>query len=234
VRNDEQMVLPHGYTNSTRLTAEGHVEKVYLGMRRNERAACELACLTHLATLLPVPRVIAFERDGTSMTTAKLPGHHGQDLLDEGHGRSVLELVGRTHRRLQQIPVEVLPELPGHGAALVHGDFGAQNMLFDLDHNEVTAILDWELAQRGDPIQDLAWAEWIVRTHHPTAIRDLDALFDGAGWEPPWEDRRASMLRSCDRHLATCISAGDSGAVELWQTRRRSTADWTELPNTSV
>jgi aminoglycoside phosphotransferase (APT) family kinase protein len=38
---------------------------------------------------------------------------------------------------------------------LVHGDAGPGNFLFDGGH--LTALLDWELAHRGDPIEDLAW-----------------------------------------------------------------------------
>lgn len=40
-------------------------------------------------------------------------------------------------------------------AALVHGDAGPGNFAFDGD--EVTAVLDWELAHLGDPMEDLAW-----------------------------------------------------------------------------
>jgi aminoglycoside phosphotransferase (APT) family kinase protein len=38
---------------------------------------------------------------------------------------------------------------------LVHGDAGPGNFLFDQGH--LTVLLDWELAHRGDPIEDLAW-----------------------------------------------------------------------------
>jgi aminoglycoside phosphotransferase (APT) family kinase protein len=39
--------------------------------------------------------------------------------------------------------------------ALVHGDAGPGNFLFDGGH--MTAIIDWELAHPGDPMEDLAW-----------------------------------------------------------------------------
>jgi len=38
---------------------------------------------------------------------------------------------------------------------LVHGDFRTGNYL--ADENGVTAILDWELAHLGDPVEDLGW-----------------------------------------------------------------------------
>ena len=38
---------------------------------------------------------------------------------------------------------------------LVHGDFRMGNLMLDADG--ITAVLDWELAHCGDPIEDLAW-----------------------------------------------------------------------------
>jgi aminoglycoside phosphotransferase (APT) family kinase protein len=38
---------------------------------------------------------------------------------------------------------------------LVHGDAGPGNFLFS--KNKVTALIDWELAHLGDPLEDLAW-----------------------------------------------------------------------------
>jgi len=42
--------------------------------------------------------------------------------------------------------------------ALVHGDYRAGNFLFDPATNEMTAMLDWELARFGDRHEDLGWA----------------------------------------------------------------------------
>jgi aminoglycoside phosphotransferase (APT) family kinase protein len=41
-------------------------------------------------------------------------------------------------------------------AAVVHGDFRPGNVLYEDDR--ITALLDWEMAHVGDPIEDLAWA----------------------------------------------------------------------------
>jgi aminoglycoside phosphotransferase (APT) family kinase protein len=40
--------------------------------------------------------------------------------------------------------------------SLLHGDYRAGNFLFEEDR--ITAIVDWELASLGDPLQDLGWA----------------------------------------------------------------------------
>ncbi len=49
-----------------------------------------------------------------------------------------------------------IPE-PSGPPALVHGDFRSGNFLVD-DQNRLLAILDWEMAHVGDPMEDLAWA----------------------------------------------------------------------------
>jgi aminoglycoside phosphotransferase (APT) family kinase protein len=40
---------------------------------------------------------------------------------------------------------------------LVHGDFRTGNFLFE-DAPAITAMLDWELAHLGDPMEDVGWA----------------------------------------------------------------------------
>lgn len=48
------------------------------------------------------------------------------------------------------------PEVPE--TTLVHGDFRVGNMLVDHDEDELTGVLDWELARVGDPLYDLGYA----------------------------------------------------------------------------
>ena len=47
-----------------------------------------------------------------------------------------------------------LPD-PDGPVVLVHGDAGPGNFLFE--HGRLTALIDWELAHLGDPMEDLAW-----------------------------------------------------------------------------
>lgn len=58
------------------------------------------------------------------------------------------------------------------GSAIVHGDFRAGNFLFDED--DVSAVLDWELAHVGDPVEDLAW--FTSRVNRASADRACDML----------------------------------------------------------
>jgi len=193
--------MPHGYTNH--VTGDGTViVKRYVGPDRRQRRDTELWALSTLAGRLPVPRVLHAGDD--TVTTALLPGAHDQDLIARGHAAGVLRSCGR-----------LLPSLP-----MVHGDYGPQNMLFDPDTLEVTGVLDWEWAHHGDPIEDLAWAEWIIRTHHPDQVSALDALFEGYGHRPPLARRRAVALAKCrqmrDRPGSDPVWAERVAATDAW------------------
>jgi aminoglycoside phosphotransferase (APT) family kinase protein len=49
------------------------------------------------------------------------------------------------------------PPPPAQKIAVVHGDYRTGNFLFD-DTGNIRAILDWEMAHLGDPLEDLGWA----------------------------------------------------------------------------
>lgn len=49
---------------------------------------------------------------------------------------------------------KVLPDDPSE-TSLIHGDFRNGNLI--VDETGLVAVLDWELAHRGDPMEDLAW-----------------------------------------------------------------------------
>jgi aminoglycoside phosphotransferase (APT) family kinase protein len=46
---------------------------------------------------------------------------------------------------------------PSGALSLVHGDYRSGNFLYNAD-GEIRAILDWEMAHIGDPLEDLAWS----------------------------------------------------------------------------
>jgi aminoglycoside phosphotransferase (APT) family kinase protein len=48
------------------------------------------------------------------------------------------------------------PPPPAQKISVVHGDYRTGNFLFD-SAGEIHAILDWEMAHLGDPLEDLAW-----------------------------------------------------------------------------
>jgi len=196
------------------------VAKRYTGAGAAERQAREAALLRLLSGSLPVPE-IAGERPGV-LRLHRARGVAGDDLLAVGQSRHVLGLTGSLLRRIQRVDVTALG-LPGDGPVLVHGDYGPQRLR--VDGHEVTAVLDWDLAHAGEPLEDLAWAEWSVRMHHPEAVADLDALFDGYGDHPSWQRRRQAMTAALARREAR---ADDPAVADMWRGRREVARSWTE------
>lgn len=70
------------------------------------------------------------------------------------------------------------PPPPPARIAVVHGDYRSGNFLHD-GAGGVMAILDWEMAHLGDPLEDLAWA--------------MDPL-----WSSPGDERVSGMVRPAD------------------------------------
>lgn len=216
--------LPHGYTNSTYLNDRGAVVKRYQGGDAGERAEREARVLRFVAGRLPVPRVLARGAPALTVELTRLEGVHGQDLLD-AHGASVMRSLGAAAKEIHRLPLsDSVLTLPGKGSVLVHGDFGPQNCLLSTTGDEVVAILDWEFARIGEPLQDLAWAEWIVRTHHPRQVAQVSEMFETYGRQWAWSDRQAAMLSRCARFVTE--TRGDSRNV--WQARLDATASWNE------
>ena len=164
-------------------------------------------------------------RVGVGVTLVEVPGAHGQDMIEAGHGREVLQLLGSLLRELQEIDTASVPGLPGQGDVVVHGDFGPQNVL--VDDRRISALVDWEFAHIGRPVEDLAWAEWIVRMHHPRHTDDLPELFGAAQHAPGWTSRQDAMVTRCRALLRTAERAGSPDGISLWHQRLRITEGWT-------
>ncbi len=62
------------------------------------------------------------------------------------------------------------PPPPAQKIAVVHGDYRTGNFLID-EAGDIRAILDWEMAHLGDPLEDLGWA--------------IDPLWSGGDVEHP-------------------------------------------------
>lgn len=82
------------------------------------------------------------------------------------------------------------------GTVLVHGDFKPGNVL--LAGGEPTALLDWELAHLGDPMEDLGWVT--------QPLRQDEHLIPGA-----WE--RADLFA---RYRAATGRDVDEAGVAWW------------------
>lgn len=240
--------LPHGYTNRT--TGDGAVVvKAYDGPDATARRDRERIALSVLAGAFPVPPLLAVDRGDrhtadhergrdADLTVGFVPGTQAQELLapdiSASVARGVLTACGTTLRRLHGIDPRRLVEAglaPSPAAVaqpvLVHGDYGPNNLLVDPGSMTVTAVLDWEFVHVGEAVEDLAWCEWIVRTHHPDRIGLLGAFFEAYGDTPPWPVRRRAMLERCVQLLDFCTRWDPHGAgVALWQRRLAETAEW--------
>ncbi len=153
--------------------------------------------------------------------------------MQAGHAADVLRACGDLLRRLQDLPADLLGLPASAGQVLVHGDFGPNNILFEPGTHAVRALLDWEYAHVGEPVEDLAWCEWIVRTHHPeqrAALGEFHAGYTAGGRSlPPWPVRRAAMVDRC-RELGEFCQRWEAGGpgVRQWEGRASATAAWIE------
>lgn len=90
---------------------------------------------------------------------------------------------------------EHLPRRPAR-EVLVHGDFRPANIL--VEQGRVTAVLDWELAHVGDPMEDLGWyLAPVYRQEH----------FMGDAWTP------ADFIRRYENRSGIAV---DHEAVRFW------------------
>jgi aminoglycoside phosphotransferase (APT) family kinase protein len=67
---------------------------------------------------------------------------------DERHPQPIARAAMRRLRRN--------PPKPASKVCVVHGDYRSGNVLHD-GHGRILAVLDWEMAHLGDPLEDLAW-----------------------------------------------------------------------------
>jgi len=218
--------MAHGYSHRT-TRAGSVITKAYQGPDASGCCARERATLTALAGLLPVPRVLS--TGAVTLQTGLMPGVHGQDLIEAGLAGPVLAACGRVLRRIHQLPVpaSLLDGAGNRATFLVHGDFGPNNVLLDDRAQAVTAVLDWEWAHAGDPVEDVAWCEFIVRLHHPAEVAALDGFYTGYGSRPPWPRVHEAMVSRCESMLALCRSWDAGGPrTEAWTDRLAVVRSW--------
>jgi len=223
--------LRHSYTNHT-LGDGATVVKYYQGPDAQARSQHEHAALRALQGRVPVPQLL--DSGDRCLTMTFMSGTHGQELLEAGHGRGVLRACGTMLRQIHQLdPGEFATAIPGAAAeaqVLIHGDYGPQNVLLDPATLQISAVLDWEWAHPGYPVEDLAWCEWILRMHHPRHVGLLSVFFDAYGGEiPPWPDRQAFMIGRCQSLLELCRHQEPKGPGERqWAHRLTVTGEWHE------
>jgi aminoglycoside phosphotransferase (APT) family kinase protein len=112
------------------------------------------------------------------------------------------------------------PPPPPQKISVVHGDYRTGNFLYDADGN-IRAILDWEMAHLGDPLEDLGWAIDPLWSHHNPArpagtVSRENAI---AFWE------RASGLKAEPRALFWWEIFASLKGLAIWISAAREYGD---------
>lgn len=138
---------------------------------------------------------------------------HWSDVIqaDEGHPQPI---VRAAIRRLRAHPPP-----PPTRVGIVHGDYRSGNFLHD-GARLILAVLDWEMAHLGDPLEDLGWALDPLWNHgDPTRVGGLLSQGEAlAAWSAhtglPVDDR---ALRWWSLFAAVKAQAIWTSAAKAWR-----------------
>ena len=133
-----------------------------------------------------------------------VPGLAATDQIEQY--RTVLDTVGRPHPTFELVfrwlDAHRPPDDAGRRTCIVHGDFRLGNLM--VDANGLRAVLDWELAHLGDPLEDLGWLcvkAWRFGSPHPVAgVGEYDEL-----------------LAAYATESGVAVDAVDADAVRWWE-----------------
>lgn len=169
----------------------------YYVLNGDRPLAARLSLAERFCDLLALVHLVDWRESGLANATQHDPGPQA----------AIAEL-DRWETVLRRDQLEPYPELElalewlrggaptSSGTVLVHGDFKPGNVL--LDGEAIVALLDWELAHLGDPMEDLGWVTQPLRTR--------EHLIPDA-----WE--RAQLF---ERYQEATGIAVDTGSVTWW------------------
>jgi aminoglycoside phosphotransferase (APT) family kinase protein len=115
----------------------------------------------------------------------EVPGLAGGDPVEQLRG--LLDSLGQPHPAFE-LGLRWLAEArpPRSAESVVHGDFRNGNLIVGTDG--IRAVLDWELAHLGDPLEDLGWLcgkAWRFGSPLPVGgfgtVEQLVTAYEGAG-----------------------------------------------------
>lgn len=221
---------------------------------RAERVAAAMRAAAERGVPVPAAQVVSTVA-ATWLIADEIEGSVGAAWLDTpDRARTLAASMGRLRRQLTTVepsavampgPAEprhppVPPEpwlgnILGASAAViarrrtapvfVHGDFAPINVIVDED-GAIRALLDFDYARSGDPLEDVAWWGWVVRHHHPAVWHVAWAAFlDAAGIDPEADGPaiRALTLRELGHRAAASPSAA---GAERWTARLAVASEW--------
>jgi aminoglycoside phosphotransferase (APT) family kinase protein len=123
-----------------------------------------------------------------ALDTSHIDGLEHTDQL--AYYTEALDALGQPHPVLELVRNWLLDTRPtSQGSAVVHGDFRLGNVIVGSDG--LRAVIDWELAHLGDPMEDLGWLcvkAWRFGGRPPVAglgeYETLFAAYEAAGGAP--------------------------------------------------
>ena len=89
---------------------------------------------------------------------------------------------------------------PQQGVSIAHGDYRFGNVLTDVQHGRVAAVLDWELCTLGDPLADVGYLG--VYWHRASSSDVMHNDPTSAGGFPDYDDLVARYARRTGRDLS--------------------------------
>ncbi len=183
------------------------------------RAARAMADAGRAAIPVPVPTVLD-AGGATWFVTPWVDGDLGARWLDTPErARALARAMGTLQRAIRAIDPRLGP------LAFVHGDFAPVNVVVAPD-GTIAALLDFEHAHAGDPLEDVAWWGWVVRHHHPDAWHAAWPTFCAAAGADPDRDGptlRALMLDELSRRAA---APGNEADRQRWLDRLAEATAW--------
>jgi hypothetical protein len=198
--------------NDIHWDGEAVVKRVTRDDARRRRDV-EVAMLTRLAGVVPVPRAFASD-DPFAVRMGYVPGPLAEQWvvggyrslgIDETVRRQVVLLrgCGEMLRALHAVDVRRFSDvLAGRGPSVIHADPGPYNVIVDPESGAIRALIDWELTRIGDPVEDLALVEWYMRIWWTSPGDVLRHLYDAYGRRPEWPLRHAAMIERCRGYAA--------------------------------
>ncbi len=218
-----------------------------------QRVAADMALAAGSGIPVPDARMIAI--DGTPwLVTDHVDGAIGAAWLDTpARARTLAAAMAGLRRRLLEIgpsgamglaPPRALDRPPPGSpadealtgaesvlrerrleAVFVHGDFAPINVIVDTEGG-IRALLDFEHAHLGDPLEDVAWWCWVVRHHHPDAWHAAWPTFCAAAGVDSVHDGptiHALVLRTLARRAG---AARDAQGRDRWLGHLDEAAAW--------
>jgi aminoglycoside phosphotransferase (APT) family kinase protein len=195
-----------GQTNQ-RAVLEPKYQAIAGGMGQNMyRTLANIAMFdwtgTDITKVTPIPAVD---------TAWKMQLDHWEGVIDEN------EISPQPIARAAIRWLRANPPPPAQRVSVVHGDYRVGNVMYT-DDGSLIAVLDWEMAHLGDPLEDLAWSfneswQWAKDGRAGGIVRPEDAI---ATWE------RESGLKADPEAVHWWWLFNDVKCQGIWLTGARS------------